>query len=438
MINPSWFDSKPINIVDGNSLSEALEKVYMLDDYYLKNSYWFIDINNQFRIFKYNEKSYISKKISHKLANNELEKSKKAYSLLNDKLIANKKINIIIPKKIVLNAKKQNCYLVSEYIHQDMNNDLYSDSKISLTLNECISILKLLITNGIEYRGFLPRNTISKNGIIYLFDWEDSIYSPSKYSNIFNQLWKTSFLLNWGYIYDFSKLEIKLNSLIDPKKKVNNPELLDYEIMFKKLTNHNGSTNDLRNKIDIIVFGSELPLTKKGNYYFLHPNDAACLISDIFPIEIDVLYDLLTCSYRKNNENKFYYHILLITHIITLHLKSGNDNKQKYKDSIKFYLLITILMLTNNNYTIMSYKNILVASRLDVLIIKILEESQDYSLAKLFLTYKESDLPEIVFNILKSKLTTEFSNIEFNDSIILEISRIIIKYNPNKLSLYKL
>lgn len=55
-----------IKTVYVDSLSKALEIVYKDNDYLFRNSRWFVDINNCFRIFNFNGTVYISKKTSVK------------------------------------------------------------------------------------------------------------------------------------------------------------------------------------------------------------------------------------------------------------------------------------------------------------------------------------------------------------------------------------
>lgn len=82
-----------------DSLSEALEIVYQDDDYLFRNSRWFVDIKNCFRIFNFNGSAYISKKTSEEKADQEIVNSTHAFEKLNGRKIGARFLRIVIPQK---------------------------------------------------------------------------------------------------------------------------------------------------------------------------------------------------------------------------------------------------------------------------------------------------------------------------------------------------
>ena len=87
-------------------------------------------------------------------------------------------------------------YIVTEYMGTSLQEFAYDRSKeFSIEIDTLFDLLDLFLSRGVLYRGFLPRNTIVKDKVIYLLDWEDTVFDSNDKLTI-NLLWKTNFLLN--------------------------------------------------------------------------------------------------------------------------------------------------------------------------------------------------------------------------------------------------
>lgn len=196
---------------------------------------------------------------------------------------------------------------------------------------------------------------VVNNNIIYLLDWEDTIFAENAGSGI-NLLWKTNFLLNWSYFYDYNELEKQLNKYCVLNGK--EPPLLKYEIKFKNIANLNYEDIELREFILKTVIEAEKAIKEDENGFMIPPNDMAHLISDLFNSDIDVLFDITSAVLRKKSENK-YIELLKMLSISISDSYINNENIQK--KSIK--ILLNILEVTsnddlsNNNILLISFEN---------------------------------------------------------------------------------
>jgi hypothetical protein len=406
-----------IKSIEGKNMSDAVVVAFSSNEYCFFGSCWFIDVKNRFRIFKFGDVSYIAKETSEVKADLEVANSNQALDKLNGLTVGKKFVKIVVPKKVKSLHNSERCYLVSEYFGLDMNNNTYVESGPKILLNECFSIVKLLLDNGISYRGFLPRNIISKDNFLYLFDWEDATFKNAPDFGSFDHLWRTNFLLNWSYVFDFSDLVEGLKDVLEINEQLNEPELVKYEKTFKNMTKILASDSVLRKEIDKIVFGSELPLVGKQVNFYIHPNDMGHLIADLFSSEIDVLHDILSYSFRKNDEYKFLLHIQLTTHLLISFYKSVLIYKCNPTFRIQHYVLISILMMTDRHISEKEYESILSTNGLEEIVAKIEQVSSERSITKMFLLGKTDNLSKLLENGIKkalSKICPEIESKEFD------------------------
>lgn len=403
------FEIKP---VEKETLMEAINVAFDSNEYGLYNSRWFIDVKERFRIFRYRGTPYIVKETSEKKADSEVVNSKKAYDKLDGKTVGTKTIRIVIPKKFTLSSDNKRNFLVSEYLGPDLNEKVYSNTRPRISLGECLSFVGLFLENGIAYKGFLPRNIVEEKNTIYLFDWEDASFSDSRTFDSFDHPWRTNFLLNWSYLFDHADLDNGLKRSVGIQEPLSEPPLVEYENIFRDITNNKTSDASLRNDIDNIVFGSELPLVETPDRFYIRQNDIGCLIPDIFPSEFDVLYDMLSYVFRMIDERKFSYHIELITYLLIGYYKAVLVQNHSPKLPLRYYALIPILMMIDKYISEDEYKYILSANTLSESLTKIIQTSEAHSITRFFLSKETDSLPQLLDVMLRDRITKAFPRIE--------------------------
>lgn len=412
-----------IKSIEKKTLIDAVGVAYDGNEYHFYGDGWFIDVKDRFRIFRFNDTVFIAKETSDKKADSEIANSKKAHDKLDGKVVGTKTIRIVVPKKITLFSDSERYFLVSKYLGSNMNESVYTNTTSHMSLKDCLSIVKLLLENGIAYKGYLPRNIVEEEDAIYLFDWEDASFTGSPAFDSFDHLWRTNFLLNWSYLFDYDDLDKGLKEFVGIQTPLSEPSLIEYENTFKGITNNKTSNYSLRNNIDKIVFGSELPLTEITDHFYIRQNDMGCLIADIFSSEIDVLYDILSYVFRKRDEHKFSYHVQVMTHLLIVYYNAALIQNHPPELPLQYYALIPILMMIDEYISEESYRDILSVDTLHKLMIKIAQISKDQSITGLYLSEGTEDLPRLLNTMLRDRIMeacpkTEAENIENTDRII--------------------
>lgn len=339
-----------IKTVPFDSIDENIKYVFKNDGYRFYLNSELIDVNNRFRIFEYNNKKYIIKKTNKIDGNLEEQLAQKATESIDGLSINNYTIKVIKPTIYYIDDF---AYMLTEYKGNSLQECNYSKkNKNSLELNVIIDILRLLLTKGVLYRGFLPRNMVVNENIIYLLDWEDAIFDKEAENGI-NLLWKTNFLLNWSYFYDYKELESQLNKYFASKGK--EPQLLKYEKKFKNMANLNCDDIELRKFILKTVMESEKNIKEDNDEFLIPPNDMAHLISDLFNSDIDVLFDIASSVLRRKSESKY---IELLKKLSVSIADSYKINNNIQKNSIK--ILLNFLEIASNSK--LKYDNTLLTS----------------------------------------------------------------------------
>lgn len=334
--------SEKINIIDEDNLKDALRIAYTKNIYKFYLNSELIDVNDRFRIFNFKGKNYISKKTTYKDGSEEISLAKRAENKLDNIMIGQYTIKIIKP--IMLNVDDIN-YIITEYQGTSLQEIAYcSNIQNNLPIGVIFETLDKLISLGILYRGFLPRNIVLREHTIYLLDWEDAIFYDVSENIGINMLWKTNFLLNWSYIYDIEELE----TYIRKYNHLNEPNLLKYELNFGKWIMADKNEENLRNLIFNTVMVAEKKLDIKTDDFYIMPNDLAHLIADLFNSDIDVLFDITCYVLRKKSINIYYKFIIFLSNLIV---------ELYYKNyQIQPYVILIILMMFETtakyNYTI--------------------------------------------------------------------------------------
>lgn len=375
-----------IKSIPFDDLSECIEYSLKKDEYKFYLNSELIDVNDRFRIFNHKNKNYIVKKTNKIEGELEVKLAQKAEEILDGLKVNNYIIKIIKPTIYYIN---DNAYILTEYMGNSLQECGYSKhNKFSIELETIFDILNLFLNKGVLYRGFLPRNMVVNGNVIYLLDWEDAFFDLTVKNGI-NLLWKTNFLLNWSYFYDYEELEIQLNKYFVAFEQ--EPPLLKYEEKFKNIVNFEGEIIDLRKLILKTVIESEKSIKENTSDFIICPNDMAHLVSDLFNSDIDVLFDISSSVLRRKSENQY---VELLKKLSMSIIDSYSNGMNIQKNTIRIIL------------------NLIETSSKD-------EINTDNILLTLF----EKD--DIKFSIrLKetlNKLMLDFNNVKFNDKIFTRV-----------------
>lgn len=354
-----------IKKVSGDSFIDIIAKVFNDTQYRFYLNSELIDINDRFRIFQYRGKNYIAKKSRKKDGDSEIKNAKKAEKILNGITVDNYTINIVKPDIYYIGNF---AYIITEYMGNSLQECNYSKSfPVSICLETIFKILKIFVKKGVLYRGFLPRNMVINKDNIYLLDWEDAVFDD-KVENGINLLWKTNFILNWSYFFDFDILEKLLNKYSTTDNQ--EPPLLKYEKNFKSIANLNYGVTDLRKCIFKTVIESEKKIKENTSYFIIPPNDLAHLISDLFNSDIDVLFDISSSVLRESDENK-YIELLKILSRVIINSYSKNENIQK--DAIRIILkFMEAASGQDNNYNLLDNDKIIYFNKIKKILYKLI------------------------------------------------------------------
>lgn len=328
--------------IDAKNLKEAVQIAFSAQGYGFTLNSELIDVKNRFRIFRFGNKTYLVKTSSAKDGKEEVKFASKVKGKINKKQIHGRKLIVVVPKLIVIDNTS---YIITEYHGNSLQEKLYSDDyPYSLTFEEFKAILNLFMSKNILYRGFLPRNVILTNEFIYLIDWEDVIFSKRAIENYLNLQYQTNLILNWGYFYNNQDIK-RYFDVLNMNKYLIEPKLCKYEIMLDKLLFQADSIRQLRENVEKIVLESEKNIN--GQHVCILPHDMAHLISDMFNVYMDVLFDVFAYYYRKNNE--FLYEIFLKDFSKFVVDNYENDKDFKYNCLLKLLNFFDILYVEKNN-----------------------------------------------------------------------------------------
>lgn len=319
-----------IKNVNGSNIIDVIKNVFKDTKYKFYLNSELIDVNDRFRIFEYKNKNYIVKKTKQMDGDLEIKLARKAEKLLNGLIVDDYTIYIVRPNIYYIDDF---AYILTEYMGNSLQECNYSKStNASINLNTVFDILGVFLKKGVLYRGFLPRNMVIKKKNIYLLDWEDAIFDD-KAENGINLLWKTNFILNWSYFFDFNDIEKLLNKYCILNNQ--EPALLKYEKKFKNITNLDYGVSDLRKCILKTVMESEKKVEESTSNFIIPPNDMAHLVSDLFNSDIDVLFDISSSILRKKSESKYVELLEMLSRVI---INSYSKNECIQKGAIRIIL----------------------------------------------------------------------------------------------------
>ena len=318
-----------------------INKVYKDNKYCFCFNSELIDTDDRFRIVKLKNKNYVIKRTTLNKASLEYNNAVEMERLLANIDIDGYKIIPVIP---IIVTVKSDSYVITEYKGFTLQESLY-DIKKSKTIPLFLfqKIFYELLTRGLIYRGFIPRNIILKSKTIYMIDFEDLDLRQCKDSNSIDLLYLTNFVLNWQYFYqkeDLIEIIKKLNFVIKETK-----ELLPFEKCYKDILNIDDDNYSLRLKIFNTVINSEKPSLKHSSEkYKIMPNDLVHIMADLFGDYIDVIIDLLFDYMRTKDESDFE----MFLNLCSYYIKLNYNNLPKLKVNLFVLILESINKIVKN------------------------------------------------------------------------------------------
>lgn len=284
-----------IRKIDASSLSESIKIVSKSPAKFKFKNNWLFDIENKIFIFSYKNKNFILKHGSLNKINKEVENATKARSLINKLKIGKKKLIAVVPDVYKINSK--NGYLVSEYFGPDCNELFYKHRDRVFSADTVTKIIKNLNRLSIQYKDFIPRNTIVKDSKIYLIDWENVFFG---YNSIDSDLqYKTSVIVGWRSINLMTEMEIESVFKFQVGYEQVIKYLNQYEETFKKML---GLKMD-NLQIQKLCYGNIIKATDYTNKFsLLKIDDVLHFLSGMIPIEVELLVDfILSEDYEKES-----------------------------------------------------------------------------------------------------------------------------------------
>lgn len=281
--------------IDASSLLESIKIVSQSPAKFRFKNNWLFDIDKKFFIFSYKNKNFILKHGNINKINKEVENATKTSSLVNKLKIGKKELIAVVPDVYKINSK--NGYLVSEYFGPDCNELFYQHSDKIFSADNVTKIIKKFNNLSIQYKDFIPRNTIVRDSKIYLIDWEKVIFDNNSISK--DLQYKTSILVGWKHVSHITEMEIesvfKFQAGSEQVIKYLNP----YEEAFKNML---GLKMD-NLQIQKLCYENVIKATNYTNKFsLLKIDDVLHFLSGTIPIEVEILIDfILAEDYEKES-----------------------------------------------------------------------------------------------------------------------------------------
>lgn len=281
--------------IDASSLLESIKIVSQSPAKFRFKNNWLFDIDKKFFIFSYKNKNFILKHGNINKINKEVENATKTSSLVNKLKIGKKELIAVVPDVYKINSK--NGYLVSEYFGPDCNELFYQHRDKIFSADNVTKIIKKLNNLSIQYKDFIPRNTIVRGSKIYLIDLEKVIFDNNSISK--DLQYKTSILVGWKHVSHITEMGIesvfKFQAGSEQVIKYLNP----YEEAFKNML---GLKMD-NLQIQKLCYENVIKATNYTNKFsLLKIDDVLHFLSGTIPIEVEILIDfILAEDYEKES-----------------------------------------------------------------------------------------------------------------------------------------
>ena len=256
--------------IAARSLAEAVCDVDADRKVFKYYNYWLSDPSNRILSFVFRDKQYIIKRVAKHESAEEVRNAKLLQKSLDGLTVNGHTVVVQAPR--IVRVRPNRTYLLSEYFGEDLNQSYYlKKSKPNAALQEITATLwGKMISEGIIYNGFLPRNIIISDDSIHLIDFED-INRKSKIAV------ETSYCISWSYF-----------TPIDPDSKLIATSHDTYRMLYKKVTN-----NILHENPYLVAYQAE----SIGSGFKL--DDIICNLSQYINPEIEILLDILLNAEKK-------------------------------------------------------------------------------------------------------------------------------------------
>lgn len=322
------------NTVKAITLEKAAKIVMVSNDekFAFRRNKELVDFKGKFRSFNFRNKDYVIKIFKGNRIPKEYINAIKANKLL----ISNKRFYVPIPNLIYFNNSVGLVYPDFGYtLHEDLVKTK------SIPLENIVCWFKDLLSHGIEWAGFLPRNIIQENHKIILIDWEDAIFNNNTKLSI-SDLTLFKMVLGWSQVYgSISEVKKSFEKCLNNRIYVSCKD--NFEIAYGNLVNvYNIDT--IRAEAIELSLKSEGPSLNdlKTNLSFM---DVGHIVDDLFDINISVLYTCCTASIReKNGDVYFSSFCIAFETILCLGLKENNEGTISLSlDNIRNIILLFLL-----------------------------------------------------------------------------------------------
>lgn len=336
-----------IKKIDASSLSESIKIVSRSPTKFKFKNNWLLDIENKIYIFSYKNKNFILKHGNLNKIAKEVENAARASSLINKLKIGKKKLTAVVPDVYKINSK--NGYLVSEYFGPDCNELFYQRRDRVFSADTVTKIIKNLNKLSIQYKDFIPRNTIVRDNKIYLIDWEKVI---SGYNSMDKDLqYKTSVIVGWRSINFMTEMEFESVFKFQVGYEQVIKYLNQYEETFKKMLGLKMANVQDNLQIQKLCYGNIIKATDYTNKFsLLKIDDVLHFLSGIIPIEVELLVDFIL---SEDYEKESYCLYSRLSNIIKIaRVKSFmNVDKSKIKSFIREQIKELLLQKLTSRYT---------------------------------------------------------------------------------------
>lgn len=257
-----------------------------------------IDVRDRFRLIEGSGQTYVAKKSKLVQAETECTYAATAAVRLKGCFAGGLSLQVVVPEIVRCG---DDAYLITPYLGKTLQSVRYAQANPLIPQGTLRQILQTFKDHGIMYRGFLPRNTILKNEMLYLIDWEDAVFFDGDRDVAGSLMAETNFVLNWMYSYDPNVLRAMYRSVYQITSEQNTP-LNQYETILCCLCGQKTEpVPDARSFIEELVLAAEAPCIGAQNTSIM-PTDCAGVIADIFTPHIDAFFDLLSAYLRKKDE----------------------------------------------------------------------------------------------------------------------------------------
>jgi len=272
--------------VSAPSIREAISIVNAENAYRFTNS-WLIDVDDRIKQFSFQDNNFIAKRSSFGKAQNEIANAQQAHHRLNNSRIGGYTIGVAVPELVHFDQETDDCYLVSEYVGPDMNEQYYKGKQSALRSSDWLALQRLLILQGISYDGFLPRNTIVNSSRVTLIDWERARFLNRPVPP--DSLTRTTTSIGWSYMFGTAAVNEMLAGF--PLNSIDEPDQIDFEHLFASIANYTGSPTQLREHIQSIAIAAEADRGHISLPYKI--DDAFHVVGELMPRKVEVLMDIL-------------------------------------------------------------------------------------------------------------------------------------------------